>query len=153
MQYTQQIGIKNVDVEDIYIGNGVSELVVMAMQGLINNDDEVLIPAPDFPLWSAAVKLCGGKPVHYLRDENSDWEPDLNDIRQKITPKTKAIFVESLANPGGVVTDLEAVAKIAEKANVALTTVKSHVSNIFRKLEVKNRTSLIRKAKELHLLE
>ena len=60
------------------------------MQGLINNDDEVLIPAPDFPLWSAAVNLCGGKPVHYLCDENSDWEPDLNDIRQKITPKNQS---------------------------------------------------------------
>jgi len=103
MQYTQQIGIKNVDVEDIYIGNGVSELVVMAMQGLINNDDEVLIPAPDFPLWSAAVNLCGGKPVHYLCDENSDWEPDLNDIRQKITPKTKALVVINPNNPTGAV--------------------------------------------------
>ena len=103
MQYSQQIGINDVDIEDIYIGNGVSELVVMAMQALINDGDEVLIPAPDFPLWSAAVNLCGGKPVHYLCDEEADWQPDLADIRSKITSKTKAMVVINPNNPTGAV--------------------------------------------------
>lgn len=103
MQYSQQIGIKDVDIEDIYIGNGVSELVVMAMQALINDGDEVLIPAPDFPLWSAAVNLCGGKPVHYLCDEEADWQPDLADIRSKITANTKAMVVINPNNPTGAV--------------------------------------------------
>lgn len=103
MQYCQQIGIQNVDVEDIYIGNGVSELVVMGMQALLNDGDEVLIPAPDFPLWSAAVNLCGGTPVHYLCDEGSGWQPDLADIRSKITPNTKAIVIINPNNPTGAV--------------------------------------------------
>ena len=103
MQYAQQIGIKDVDVEDVYIGNGVSEMVVMAMQGLINNGDEVLIPAPDFPLWTAAVNLCGGTPVHYLCDEGSGWQPDLADIRAKISPRTKAMVVINPNNPTGAV--------------------------------------------------
>jgi alanine-synthesizing transaminase len=103
MQYYQQVGIPGVDIEDIYIGNGVSELVVMAMQGLLNNGDEVLIPAPDFPLWSAAVNLCGGKPVHYLCDEGANWQPDLQDIRSKVTPRTKAIVVINPNNPTGAV--------------------------------------------------
>ena len=79
MQYFQQQGILDVSVDDIYIGNGVSELIVMAMQGLLNNDDEVLIPAPDYPLWTAAVALSGGEPVHYHCDEENHWFPDLND--------------------------------------------------------------------------
>ena len=103
MQYCQQIGIRDVDVEDIYIGNGVSELVVMAMQALVNDGDEVLIPAPDFPLWSAAVHLCGGQPVHYLCDEGADWQPDLGDIRSKITPETKALVIINPNNPTGAV--------------------------------------------------
>ena len=103
MQYCQQIGIADVDIEDIYIGNGVSELVVMALQCLINDGDEVLIPAPDFPLWSAAVNLCGGKPVHYLCDEGSDWQPDLADLRSKISPSTKALVIINPNNPTGAV--------------------------------------------------
>lgn len=103
MQYCQQIGIADVDIEDIYIGNGVSELVVMALQGLINDGDEVLIPAPDFPLWSAAVNLCGGKPIHYLCDEGSGWQPDLADIRSKLTPRTKAMVIINPNNPTGAV--------------------------------------------------
>lgn len=103
MQYCQQINIRDVDVEDIYIGNGVSELVVMSMQALINDGDEVLIPSPDFPLWSAAVNLCGGKPVHYLCDEEDDWQPDLADIRSKITPQTQGIVVINPNNPTGAV--------------------------------------------------
>lgn len=103
MQYCQQINIRDVDVEDIYIGNGVSELVVMSMQALINDGDEILIPSPDFPLWSAAVNLCGGKPVYYLCDEEDDWQPDLADIRNKITPNTRGIVVINPNNPTGAV--------------------------------------------------
>lgn len=85
MQYCQQKEIEGVTIEDIYLGNGVSELIVMSMQALLNNGDEVLIPAPDYPLWTAAVSLAGGKPVHYLCDEQADWFPDLEDIKAKIT--------------------------------------------------------------------
>ena len=101
MHYAQQKNIKDVGVDDIIIGNGVSELIVMAMQGLINNEDEVLIPMPDYPLWTAAVQLAGGKPVHYLCDEKQKWYPDLNDIRSKVTLKTKAILVINPNNPTG----------------------------------------------------
>ena len=103
MQYCQQINIRDVDVEDIYIGNGVSELVVLSMQALVNDGDEVLVPCPDFPLWSAAVNLCGGTPVHYLCDEEDDWQPDLEDIRSKITPNTRGIVVINPNNPTGAV--------------------------------------------------
>jgi alanine-synthesizing transaminase len=103
MQYCQQIHINNVDVDDIYIGNGVSELVAMSIQALINDGDEVLIPSPDFPLWSAAVNLCGGTAVHYLCDESNDWQPDLADLRSKITPQTKAMVVINPNNPTGAV--------------------------------------------------
>jgi alanine-synthesizing transaminase len=123
MQYSQQIGIKDVDIEDIYIGNGVSELVVMTMQALVNNGDEVLIPAPDFPLWSAAVNLCGGKPVHYLCDEGADWQPDLDDIRSKITPNTKAMVVINPNNPTGAVYEramLEALIEIAREFDLVI---------------------------------
>ncbi|NKB97978.1 MAG: aminotransferase class I/II-fold pyridoxal phosphate-dependent enzyme [Pseudomonadales bacterium] len=123
MQYAQQIGIKGVDVEDVYIGNGVSEMVVMAMQGLINNGDEVLIPAPDFPLWTAAVNLCGGTPVHYLCDEGSDWQPDLADIRAKVTPRTKAMVVINPNNPTGAVYEkamLQSIVDIAYEHDLVL---------------------------------
>ncbi|NCF32881.1 MAG: aminotransferase class I/II-fold pyridoxal phosphate-dependent enzyme [Proteobacteria bacterium] len=103
MQYCQQIHINNVDVDDIYIGNGVSELVAMSIQALINDGDEVLIPSPDFPLWSAAVNLCGGTAVHYLCDESNDWQPDLADLRSKVTPQTKAMVVINPNNPTGAV--------------------------------------------------
>ena len=103
MQYCQQINIRDVDVEDIYIGNGVSELVVLSMQALVNDGDEVLVPCPDFPLWSAAVNLCGGTPVHYLCDEEDDWQPDLDDIRSKITRNTRGIVVINPNNPTGAV--------------------------------------------------
>lgn len=123
MQYAQQIGIANVDVEDIYIGNGVSELVVMAMQGLLDDSDEVLIPAPDFPLWTASANLCGGTPVHYLCDEGSGWQPDLADIRAKITPKTKAMVVINPNNPTGAVYEkamLESLVEIAREFDLIL---------------------------------
>jgi alanine-synthesizing transaminase len=101
MHYTQQKRIAGVDLDDIYIGNGASELIVMAMQGLLNDGDEVLVPAPDYPLWTAAVSLSGGTPVHYICDEGSGWLPDLDDIRAKITPNTRAIVVINPNNPTG----------------------------------------------------
>lgn len=101
MHYTQEKGIKGVTIDDIYIGNGVSELIVMALQGLLNNGDEVLVPAPDYPLWTAAVSLASGKPRHYLCDEGAGWLPDLEDIRSKITVNTKAIVIINPNNPTG----------------------------------------------------
>jgi alanine-synthesizing transaminase len=103
MQYYQQQNIKQVTVDDVFIGNGVSELIVMAMQALLNNNDEVLIPAPDYPLWTAAVSLSSGKPVHYVCDENNGWQPDIEDIRSKISDKTKAIVLINPNNPTGAV--------------------------------------------------
>ena len=103
MQYAQQLGIAGVEIDDIYIGNGVSELVVMALQGLLENGDEVLIPAPDFPLWSAAANLCGGRPVHYLCDEASDWAPDLDDLAARVTLRTRALVIINPNNPTGAV--------------------------------------------------
>jgi len=101
MHYTQQKQIKDVQLEDIYIGNGASELIVMAMQGLLNPGDEVLVPAPDYPLWTAAVCLAGGVAKHYLCDEANEWLPDLDDIRAKITPRTRAIVIINPNNPTG----------------------------------------------------
>jgi alanine-synthesizing transaminase len=101
MHYSQQKRIKGVTLEDIYIGNGVSELIVMAMNALLNAGDEVLVPAPDYPLWTAAVSLSGGTPRHYLCDEGNDWLPDLDDIRAKITPHTRAIVIINPNNPTG----------------------------------------------------
>ena len=101
MHYTQDKNIKGVTLEDIYIGNGVSELIVMAMNGLLNTGDEILVPAPDYPLWTAAVSLSGGTPRHYLCDESNEWLPDLDDIRAKITPHTKGIVIINPNNPTG----------------------------------------------------
>ena len=101
MHYTQEKKISGVAIDDIYIGNGASELIVMAMQALLNPGDEVLVPAPDYPLWTAAVSLGGGTPHHYMCDEGSGWMPDMNDIRAKITPNTRAIVVINPNNPTG----------------------------------------------------
>jgi alanine-synthesizing transaminase len=101
MHETQRIGIKGVQIEDIYIGNGVSELIVMTMQALLDIGDEVLLPAPDYPLWTAGVTLAGGTPRHYICDEGAGWLPDLDDIRSKITAKTKAIIIINPNNPTG----------------------------------------------------
>ncbi len=123
MQYYQQKGIKDVSVDDIYIGNGVSELITMSMQGLLNNGDEVLVPAPDYPLWTASVFLSGGKPVHYVSDEQQDWAPDLDDIKSKITKKTRAIVLINPNNPTGAVYSKEVlleIAKIAEENNLII---------------------------------
>ncbi len=101
MHYCQQKHIKGVTLEDIYIGNGVSELIVMAMNALLDAGDEVLVPAPDYPLWTAAISLSGGTPKHYLCDEANGWLPDLADIRAKITPNTRALVVINPNNPTG----------------------------------------------------
>ncbi|AWB65430.1 aminotransferase [Saccharobesus litoralis] len=116
MQYYQQKGIRNIDIENIYIGNGVSELIVMAMQALLNANDEVLIPAPDYPLWTAAVALSGGKPVHYMCDEYADWYPDIEDIKSRITDKTKALVLINPNNPTGAVYDKAIVKELLEVA-------------------------------------
>ncbi len=103
MQRWQIMGISNVEIDDVFLGKGVSELIVMAMQALLNNDDEILIPAPDYPLWTAAVTLAGGKAVHYLCDETEDWQPNIDDIASKITAKTRGIVVINPNNPTGAV--------------------------------------------------
>jgi alanine-synthesizing transaminase len=103
MQYCQEKGIQGVTLDDIYTGNGVSELIVLAMNALLNNGDEVLVPAPDYPLWTAAVSLSGGTPIHYLCDESKEWAPDLADLRSKITPRTKAIVMINPNNPTGAI--------------------------------------------------
>jgi alanine-synthesizing transaminase len=102
MHYTQQQGVAGVTLEDIYLGNGASELIVMAANALLDNGDELLVPSPDYPLWTAATSLSGGTPVHYRCDEDKGWQPDLADMRAKITPRTKGIVVINPNNPTGV---------------------------------------------------
>jgi alanine-synthesizing transaminase len=116
MHYTQEKHIEDVRLEDIYIGNGVSELIVMAMQALLNTGDEVLIPSPDYPLWTAAVVLGGGTPRHYVCDEQSGWLPDLEDIRSKVTSNTRAIVVINPNNPTGALYPDEVLRGIIEIA-------------------------------------
>jgi alanine-synthesizing transaminase len=116
MHETQRLQVKGVGINDIYLGNGVSELIVMAMQGLLNNGDEVLVPAPDYPLWTAAVTLCGGKAVHYVCDEGADWFPDLADIKSKISSNTRAIVVINPNNPTGAVYSRELLLELIELA-------------------------------------
>ena len=101
VHYAQEKGIEGVTVDDVYLGNGASELITMSMNALLNSGDEVLIPAPDYPLWTASVTLSGGKAVHYICDEQSDWYPDLDDIRSKITPNTKGLLIINPNNPTG----------------------------------------------------
>ncbi len=109
-------GFPYLDVEDVYLGNGVSELITITMQALLNDGDEVLIPAPDYPLWTAMTSLSGGTPVHYLCDEASGWEPDLEDLESKITPRTKALLVINPNNPTGAVYSREVLTKLVELA-------------------------------------
>ena len=101
MQYSQEKLISGVEINDIFLGNGASELIMLSMNALINNSDEVLVPAPDYPLWTASVSLSGGKPVHYVCDEQSNWFPDINDINKKVSSKTKAIVIINPNNPTG----------------------------------------------------
>ncbi|MEZ5530051.1 MAG: pyridoxal phosphate-dependent aminotransferase [Porticoccaceae bacterium] len=116
MQRCQLVGIPNVEIDDIFLGNGVSELIVMAMQALLNNGDEILVPAPDYPLWTAAVTLAGGKAVHYLCDETNEWQPDIADIASKITPRTRGIVVINPNNPTGAVYSEAVLQEIVELA-------------------------------------
>ena len=116
VQYYQSKDIRSVTVNDVYIGNGVSELITMAMQALLNDGDEVLIPMPDYPLWTAAATLAGGKAVHYLCDEQADWFPDVEDIKSKVTSRTKAIVVINPNNPTGAVYSKELLLEIVEVA-------------------------------------
>lgn len=108
--------IPNVGIDDIYTGNGVSELIVMAMQGLLDNGDEMLIPAPDYPLWTAAVNLAGGKTIHYMCDEQAEWYPDIDDIKKKITKNTKGIVIINPNNPTGALYPKEILEEIVEIA-------------------------------------
>jgi alanine-synthesizing transaminase len=101
VHYSQEKNIAGVGVDDVYLGNGASELIVMSLNALLDSGDEVLVPAPDYPLWTAAVSLSGGRPVHYLCDEQADWTPDISDIRAKITPHTRGIVVINPNNPTG----------------------------------------------------
>ncbi|MEV4513763.1 pyridoxal phosphate-dependent aminotransferase [Dactylosporangium sp. NPDC049525] len=116
VQYYQQKQVYGVDIEDVYLGNGVSELIVMALQALLDNGDEVLIPSPDYPLWTASVSLCGGRAVHYICDETNDWMPDVDDIAAKVTPRTKAIVIINPNNPTGAVYSREMLERITEVA-------------------------------------
>ncbi len=118
MQRCQIQGIANVDIEDVILGNGVSELIVMSMQALLNDGDEILVPSPDYPLWTAAITLAGGKAVHYRCDESADWQPDLDDIASKISPRTKGIVVINPNNPTGAVYSKDNLKQIVELARV-----------------------------------
>lgn len=116
MQYCQLKKIPNVGMDDIYTGNGVSELITMSMQGLLDYGDEILVPAPDYPLWTASVTLAGGKAVHYICDEKSDWMPDIDDIKKKVTPRTKGIVVINPNNPTGALYPKEVLEQIVQVA-------------------------------------
>lgn len=116
MQYCQLKRIPNVGMDDIYTGNGVSELITMSMQGLLDYGDEILVPSPDYPLWTASVTLAGGTPVHYICDEQSDWMPDIEDIRKKVTPRTKGIVVINPNNPTGALYPKDVLEQIVQVA-------------------------------------
>ncbi len=123
MQYCQLKGIRDVGVDDIYTGNGVSELITMSMQGLLDDGDEILLPAPDYPLWTAAVSLAGGTPVHYMCDEQNEWNPDIADMESKITANTKGIVLINPNNPTGALYPreiLEEIVRLADKYGLIL---------------------------------
>jgi alanine-synthesizing transaminase len=116
VHYTQEKRIAGVTVDDVYLGNGASELIVMSLNALLDSGDEVLVPAPDYPLWTAAVSLSGGTPVHYLCDEQSEWYPDIDDIRSKVTESTRAIVVINPNNPTGALYPTEVLEQIVQVA-------------------------------------
>ena len=116
VHYTQEKHITGVAVDDVYLGNGASELITMSLNALLDDGDEVLVPAPDYPLWTASVSLSGGRPVHYLCDEQSDWYPDIADIRSKITANTRAIVVINPNNPTGALYPTELLEQIVQVA-------------------------------------
>lgn len=115
-KYAEEKGIKNVSIDDIYLGNGASELITMSMNALLDSGDEVLVPAPDYPLWTGSVSLSGGRPVHYICDESNDWLPDTDDIRSKITSRTRGIVVINPNNPTGALYSTEVLRSIVEIA-------------------------------------
>ena len=121
VEYDKTKNIPNVNVDDVYTGNGVSELITLSMQGLLDYGDEILVPAPDYPLWTASVTLAGGTAVHYICDEQANWYPDVNDIERKITPRTKGIVVINPNNPTGALypeSILKDIVKLAEKHDI-----------------------------------
>jgi alanine-synthesizing transaminase len=123
MHYSQTRAIRNVTIDDIFIGNGVSELILLTMQALLNDQDEILVPAPDYPLWTASINLAGGKAVHYICDEQADWCPDLADMERKITKRTKGIVIINPNNPTGAVYSsevLQQIVRLAEKHKLIL---------------------------------
>ena len=123
MHYSQEKHIKGVGLDDIYTGNGVSELIVLAMNALLNNGDEILVPAPDYPLWTAAVSLSGGTPIHYLCEESRGWEPNLADMKSKINAKTKGIVIINPNNPTGAVysdATLKSIVELAREAGLII---------------------------------
>src|SRR4051812_15852834 len=123
VQHYQDKGLGGIDIEDVYLGNGVSELIVMSLQALLDNGDEVLVPAPDYPLWTAATSLAGGRAVHYLCDESAGWLPDPDDIAAKITSRTKALVVINPNNPTGAVYPprlLETLVEVARRHHLVL---------------------------------
>ncbi len=123
VQHYQERGIDIVDVDDVWLGNGVSELITISLQAMLDNGDEVLVPAPDYPLWTASTQLAGGRPVHYYCDESDAWQPDLDDLRAKITPRTKAIVVINPNNPTGAVyteSTLSEIAALAREHNLVV---------------------------------
>jgi len=115
-KYAAEKGIRGVDVDDIYLGNGASELIVMSLNALLDSGDEILVPAPDYPLWTGAVSLSGGRPVHYVCDESNEWLPDLDDIRSKITPRTRGIVIINPNNPTGALYAADHLAAIVDIA-------------------------------------
>jgi len=138
MQYCQLKGFPNLDIHDIYTGNGVSELIKMCMQGLIDIGDEILVPMPDYPLWTAEITLAGGKAVHYICDEQAEWYPDLKDIRSKITTKTKAIVIINPNNPTGALYPkeiLEEIVQIAREHSLIIFSDEIYDRLIFDDLE------------------
>ncbi|PPI88227.1 aminotransferase [Candidatus Pantoea edessiphila] len=145
MDYYYRNNIKNFNIEDIYIGNGVSELIIQSIQALLNNGDEILVPAPDYPLWTAAILFANGKPVHYLCDEQSDWFPDTNDILNKITKNTKGIVIINPNNPTGAVYNksiLIEIIEIARKYNLIIFSDEIYNKIIFNKINYYSVASL-----------
>ena len=115
-QYYQTLGVRDVQPDDVFLGNGVSELIVMSLQALLNTGDEVLVPSPDYPLWTGAVTLCGGRPVHYRCDEEQGWQPDVQHVADSITPNTRAIVIINPNNPTGAVYSRETLLGLLDLA-------------------------------------